>query len=659
MGGKVVTEVALHLVGKNANFKNQPYQLHIQKIATESFSSAGLSPKRLTEEDDSFFINEWIKDAKKFDENDINLDFAKKVGALLAKIHSIDTNWYMPHYQKLMKDYPDLSNIPLGSTFWYLMGRNWPLMFGVEHKGSMDKWIKQLIDGYDKYLECEIKPVSPASQNIVTTHGDYHIGNIVMSPSEGLKVVDFEQTHVSSAIQDITYFFFATSSIFKTMDIRIAFCASYLKEMGYPSEESDAFALALDAERCFLSVGFMSPLFQAFVFNEKLDEEIEADLKRLKYFADLSLNSQHLAEKLLETGIRKQLPFICFGNEAMTGTLVTLGNPGSGEKEKTSHERYHFLINGDGTIMPKTKEPWKGLVLGANTSGDVILTNHCNRKDRLVLSRENLNATPITGYPKLKTKAFPLLLKGEKHSGKAICRSEKQKGTWQGNNLYSLVLGDARDAANVHFERDGSIRFSDKPEQGIDCEGGRLNSGVAVHIFQFHGSANQQFVRNDDDTISPKSNTKVVMALRKGSLELQDKDKVTDEERLVFDIPEGIGYASSEKGSDSEDGCQAKDIECESNSFKLILSNPKDRGISFMQLSLDGDMKTMLDVEPSTRSLSSFKLCLVHPQDAANAKIDLKHNYINVTKSSKENNIDSNSVAQSDSASYIRIGCWD
>ena len=89
LGGKVVTEVALHLVGKNANFKNQPYQLHIQKTATESFSAAGLSPKRLTEEDDNFFINEWIKDAKNFDENCINSDFAKKVGALLAKIHAM------------------------------------------------------------------------------------------------------------------------------------------------------------------------------------------------------------------------------------------------------------------------------------------------------------------------------------------------------------------------------------------------------------------------------------------------------------------------------------------------------------------------------------------------------------------------------------------
>lgn len=76
--------------------------------------------------------------------------------------------------------------------------------------------------------------MSPAGKNIVSTHGDYHFGNIVRSQSEGFKVVDFEQSHVSSAIEDITYFFFAMSNIFKHRNIRLAFCAAYLKENGQP-----------------------------------------------------------------------------------------------------------------------------------------------------------------------------------------------------------------------------------------------------------------------------------------------------------------------------------------------------------------------------------------------------------------------------------------
>ena len=179
--GMVVAEAALHLVGTKANFKNQPYQLLIQKTATKTLFSAGLAPKRLIDERDEFFINEWVKDAKEIKENSIDFDLAEKLGTLLAKIHSIDTCWYMPYHERLIKDFPELSNVPLGSSFWYLTARNWPLLFDNEHKGSMDKWMKRLSDGYEKYLECEIQPASAAAKNIVTTHGDYHVGNIVMS----------------------------------------------------------------------------------------------------------------------------------------------------------------------------------------------------------------------------------------------------------------------------------------------------------------------------------------------------------------------------------------------------------------------------------------------------------------------------------------------
>ena len=655
---EVVAEVALHLVGEKANFKNNPYQLRIQKSATEAFAAEGLSPKRLLDEDDRFYINEWIKDAEECaEENMVNVDLVQKLGKLLAKIHTVKSDWYAPYYQELLENYPEPADVPRGSSFWYLTARSWPLLFGCEHKGSMDKWIKRLIHGYKTYLECEIQPVSPAGQNIVTTHGDYHLGNIVRSHSEGFKVVDFEQTHVSSAIQDITYFFFALSSIFKPRHIRLEFCEAYLKEMGYPSEESDAFTLALDAERCFLSVGFMSPLFQAFVTKENLDKEDETSLKRLKSVADMSLKDNNLAEKFLETGIAKQLPFICFGNRLHVGALVTMGSPDSDEGENTSEDRYQFLINGDGTIMPKTKEPWKGLVLGSNKYGDVVLTNHCNSEERLVLSDEIHRNTPIKGYPKLKTPSFPLLLKGSQHAGKAICRN-KQKSTWQGVNIFNLAICDVKDAAIVHFEEDGSIRFSDKPEQGIDCEAGRYTSGTAVHIFQYHGSKNQKFVRNEDDTISPKENLKVIIALRKGSLELRDKNKVTEEERLVFDIPEGIGYAAPINDSEVDENKKTEELENESNSFKLILSHPEGRGISFRPLELDDDTKSLLEVEPSTKSLSKFKLCIVDQADAANAKLDLKNNYIKITKNSTETSAGSNSDSMKEGQTFIRVGCW-
>lgn len=428
--------------------------------------------------------------------------------------------------------------------------------------------------------------------------------------------------------------------------------------MGNPSEESDAFSLALDAERCSLSVGFMSPLFQAFVQKEKLDKEDEKNLKRLKYFADMSLNDKNLAEKLLETGILKQLPFICFGSKLDVGALITLGRPNSEESKNTAEARYQLLLNGDGTIMPQTKEPWKGLVLGCNKSGDVILTNHGNRKDRLVLSYEIHRNIPIKGYPKFKIPSFPLLLKGSQHSGKAICRG-KQHPIWEGVIIFNLVIGDAKEAACVHFEEDGSIRFVDSPEQGIECEAERYTCGTTVHTFQYHGAKNQKFVRNEDDTISPKENLKVIIALRKGSLELQDKEKVKEEERLVFDIPEGIGYACSMKDSDLDEDKQTEETESESDSFKLILSHPESKGISFRPLELDDDTKSLLEAEPTTNSLPRFQLRIVDQGEAAYAQLDLKNNYIKITQNTKETGLDYNSHSDKEEQNFIRVGCWN
>lgn len=158
---KVVAEVALHLVGEKGNFKNSPYQLQIQKSATEAFASAGLSPKRLLDIEDKLFINEWIKGAEKIsgtsfppvpDDNNVSVDLVQKLGKLLAKIHTVKSDWYEPHYQKLLQDYPGLADVPRGSSFWYLTMRNYYLFFGADRNRSMDKWMKRLIDGYRTYL---------------------------------------------------------------------------------------------------------------------------------------------------------------------------------------------------------------------------------------------------------------------------------------------------------------------------------------------------------------------------------------------------------------------------------------------------------------------------------------------------------------------------
>ena len=52
---------------EKGNFKNQPMSLDVQKSATIAFSSAKLCPERLTEMEDKFFINQWLKNSKGLD----------------------------------------------------------------------------------------------------------------------------------------------------------------------------------------------------------------------------------------------------------------------------------------------------------------------------------------------------------------------------------------------------------------------------------------------------------------------------------------------------------------------------------------------------------------------------------------------------------------
>ena len=64
---KVIAEVAFHVVSEAASFENHPLQLQVQKTVTNIFAGAGISPRRLADETDKLFINEWIKSAKAVD----------------------------------------------------------------------------------------------------------------------------------------------------------------------------------------------------------------------------------------------------------------------------------------------------------------------------------------------------------------------------------------------------------------------------------------------------------------------------------------------------------------------------------------------------------------------------------------------------------------
>ena len=228
----ILAEVAFHLVGEKNRFGNQPDFLSVQKAATVVFASVELGPRRLHEKEDVFFINKWFGNSKCLPSLDVDIDLAKQLGVLLARIHSIDQKWYTPHYEKLLTKYAALVDVTRGSSFWLLTTRNWPLILKESHAGSMDSWMKRISEAHTHFIETEIMPFSSAGKRIVTTHGDFHRGNILVSNIVGkrvLNVIDFEQCHVSFAIQDISYCFW--SQTVSNKKNKLAFAYAHLKEM--------------------------------------------------------------------------------------------------------------------------------------------------------------------------------------------------------------------------------------------------------------------------------------------------------------------------------------------------------------------------------------------------------------------------------------------
>jgi Ser/Thr protein kinase RdoA (MazF antagonist) len=115
-------------------------------------------------------------------------------------------------------------------------------------------------------------PASAAGKAIVTTHGDFHLANILVGGSirwdssdpsatlhlgtTGAKVCDFENSGVGRAVGDLTY----ALKMWCQQDYshRCAVCRGYLKALERPAEEEDVFVLLLDVERC--SLRFVHPL---------------------------------------------------------------------------------------------------------------------------------------------------------------------------------------------------------------------------------------------------------------------------------------------------------------------------------------------------------------------------------------------------------------
>lgn len=231
--------------------------------ATTLFQEHGLYPQPLLQGVD-WSINPFIgigvaKDRFHFDEGKAPL---QTLAGLMAKIHTLPTDWYAPHRTKLIardaRISATLAGQPPHSHCWN------PFAFGLENgmvfmgggfpnpETAKEVMERQITCGvFQKFLSATaFHPVSAAGRRVVTVHGDFKADNVLLSEAGELVPIDFEFTCVGPAVNDLGFSLiaFLGGQWGVSYEKRHAYFTRYLEAAGLPASDEDARALMLDAE---------------------------------------------------------------------------------------------------------------------------------------------------------------------------------------------------------------------------------------------------------------------------------------------------------------------------------------------------------------------------------------------------------------------------
>jgi hypothetical protein len=363
------------------------------------------------------------------------------------------------------------------------------------------------------------RPASRAGSRLVTSHGDIHRGNLIRVDGD-LKLIDLESIIVNYAIHDICY---AVEMNCESIAHKSEFALAYLEASRQASGPDDVFNLLLDIERCKLATNFFD---LHSVWQLESDKAVISDLKGHRAYVEISdraLMDEVLARTMVDVGFDQVKPVRQLDNQfgkCRTGSVITVHHD-----EPDNPNRNGFVVNEDGTIQ--LIEPmWRGLVIGLDNNHEIVLCHWSDTGNLLSLDMEELGS-PVTGIPEPVTQPKKLLLSGE---NRALVLSPSETRHFEGSVNY-VNVGSREQALSVYFEPDGRIRMAHEPRQSFDCAGGRVDVGTQVLIFTNHDGDNQRFQRNEDLTISPRTNPDAVLGIVGKEMILVGRD---DLRRLNF-----------------------------------------------------------------------------------------------------------------------------
>jgi hypothetical protein len=402
--------------------------------AAAIFAEAGLAPRRLVQGDD-WFAETWEGLGHPvFD----TVERLAALGALVARIHAIPTDWFNEWRELLRERRPELRKLPSASHFWWWSARE-------ELLSNVDAACLQAFCDAQWFA-----PKSPAACRLVTAHADLHPLNMLKG-TDGIKVIDFEYTCVTYALQDLS--FIVTESCGGNPARKRAFLQSYLQACGFPSTDADVEVLLFDCE-----VGVLGSHFGPLDL-ETAESEPVAWLKKAELCKALVKEAHtqpHLRHQIMERGLARYVKDREFCQAGSPVTLCDLHN--------AANQR--LTLNEDGTISP---EALRSLVLGTDDGRTVTLVPRADEKRRLVfqIQQELRHVTsngvapiaPVDSHPASWTQqqetnfacSVQLRLVLASHSGNGLTVGTPRKVNAM--SVESILLGPAEQGIPLVYDR--------------------------------------------------------------------------------------------------------------------------------------------------------------------------------------------------------------
>jgi len=232
-GRSPLTEVIYTVELPNADFTpakvvlkqyvDNPLRNRRMVAASNVFSKVGGAPAVIASAD-NWVIEPFVGQKPEFS-TEIRI---KRIAELAARLHLAPIDWFVSFRDEMCQKYPCLQDVPVGSLIWPC---------AAYHDGHLEKYTTEEMQQLSVALP---SPLSESGGEIVSTHGDLHNGNILLTQDDVLLAVDFEHSAVSQVRKDLLY------NSWENGANRRTFCAAYLQARGIALNEGEVDRLAVD-----------------------------------------------------------------------------------------------------------------------------------------------------------------------------------------------------------------------------------------------------------------------------------------------------------------------------------------------------------------------------------------------------------------------------